>query len=187
MATLRSIQMQQHGTLQKYQRLPETARMFHLRRTRDRQIRDMLKKMAAAILEYCRTHQIKKIVVGRNKGWKTQVHLGKRTNQKFVQIPYQTFQRAIQDGCERAGIAYQETQESHTSKCSFLDNEPIGHQDRYCGKRIKRGLFRTATGDLINADANAAANIGVLGGWHGNRTSFHHALQSPQKIPLALS
>ena len=28
------------------------------------------------------------------------------------------------------------------------------------GKRIKRGLYRTAQGWLINADCNAAANIG---------------------------
>ena len=27
------------------------------------------------------------------------------------------------------------------------------------GKRIKRGLYRTANGKLINADCNAAANI----------------------------
>ncbi|GAI77638.1 unnamed protein product, partial [marine sediment metagenome] len=30
---------------------------------------------------------------------------------------------------------------------------------RYKGKRIKRGLFRSAHGHLINADVNAAYNI----------------------------
>ncbi|MGC8496943.1 MAG: RNA-guided endonuclease TnpB family protein, partial [Thermoplasmata archaeon] len=36
--------------------------------------------------------------------------------------------------------------ESHTSKCSFLDNESIEHHDEYTGKRIKRGIFRSADG-----------------------------------------
>jgi putative transposase len=40
----------------------------------------------------------------------------------------------------------------------------IGHNkickhDEYCGKRIKRGLFQTKNGYLINADINGAFNI----------------------------
>ena len=49
--------------------------------------------------------------------------------------------------------------ESHTSKCSFLDNEPVGHYDQYLGRRIKRGLFKTTDGTLINADVNACYNL----------------------------
>ena len=45
-----------------------------------------------------------------------------------------------------------------TSKCSFLDNETIGHHDDYIGKRIKRGLFQ-AKDRLINADINGSLNI----------------------------
>jgi putative transposase len=50
-------------------------------------------------------------------------------------------------------------EESHTSKCSFLDNEKIEHHDKYLGKRIKRGIFRSAKGILINADVQGALNI----------------------------
>nr|WP_274532110.1 zinc ribbon domain-containing protein [Ktedonobacter racemifer] len=50
-------------------------------------------------------------------------------------------------------------EESHTSKCSFLDLEPICHHEHYLGKRIKRGLFRTSTGRRINADVNGSLNI----------------------------
>ena len=39
------------------------------------------------------------------------------------------------------GIAVLTIEESHTSKCSFLDLEPIEHHDRYLGQRIKRGVF----------------------------------------------
>jgi len=50
-------------------------------------------------------------------------------------------------------------EESYTSKCSFLDNEPICHHEQYVGKRIKRGLFRSANGSIINADCNGSYNI----------------------------
>ncbi len=49
--------------------------------------------------------------------------------------------------------------EEYTSKCSFLDNEFPKERKRYKGKRIHRGLFRSAQGHLINADVNAAYNI----------------------------
>jgi putative transposase len=49
--------------------------------------------------------------------------------------------------------------EEYTSKCSFLDNEPLYKQDSYQGKRIKRGLFRDRNGTLINADVNGSLDI----------------------------
>jgi putative transposase len=49
--------------------------------------------------------------------------------------------------------------ESHTSKCSFLDNEPIQHHDHYAGRRTHRGLFRASDGRRINADINGSYNI----------------------------
>lgn len=51
-------------------------------------------------------------------------------------------------------------EESHTSKCSFLDKESVEHHEKYKGKRVKRGLFKTSKGILINADVNGALNIG---------------------------
>jgi putative transposase len=51
------------------------------------------------------------------------------------------------------------TEESYTSQCSFLDLEPIGRHERYAGKRLKRGLFRSASGQYLNADVNGAYNI----------------------------
>jgi len=48
--------------------------------------------------------------------------------------------------------------EAYTSKCSFLDSEEMCHHEVYLGKRVKRGLFRSKEGILINADVNAALN-----------------------------
>jgi len=61
--------------------------------------------------------------------------------------------------CQLVGINVVTTEESHTSKCSFLDSEPIHHHEKYAGRRIKRGMFRSASGKLINADLNGAYNI----------------------------
>ena len=52
-----------------------------------------------------------------------------------------------------------EIEESYTSKCSFLDNEEICKHTSYKGKRVKRGLFKSNDGTLINADVNGSLNI----------------------------
>ncbi len=37
--------------------------------------------------------------------------------------------------------------------------ERRGKHEKYAGRRIRRGLFRSSTGRLINADQNGALNI----------------------------
>ena len=85
--------------------------------------------------------------------------MGSRTNQNFVSIPYGKLKQKLRSKCEQLGIAYHEIEESYTSKCSFADSESVEKHESYVGKRVKRGLFRTALGWLVNADVNGAANI----------------------------
>jgi transposase len=59
-----------------------------------------------------------------------------------------------------AGIKVVLVEESYTSKCSGLDWEPIQQHSDYIGSRVKRGLFRTQTGPLTNADVNGSLNLG---------------------------
>ena len=54
---------------------------------------------------------------------------------------------------EERGVEVLIVEEDNTTKCSFLDCEPIEHR-KYIGRRIK-GLFRSARG-IINVDVNAA-------------------------------
>ena len=65
---------------------------------------------------------------------------------------------ALKDVAEK-GIKIELIPEKYTSKCSFLDNEFPEKRQNYAGRRITRGLFRSAQGFLINADVNAAYNI----------------------------
>ena len=85
--------------------------------------------------------------------------MGKRTNQQFVCILHARFIDMLTYKAELVGIQVLLTEESYTSKCSFLDREPIRKQERYAGKRVKRGLFRAADGRFINADVNGSLNI----------------------------
>ncbi|EFH88956.1 RNA-guided endonuclease InsQ/TnpB family protein [Ktedonobacter racemifer] len=99
------------------------------------------------------------LVIGKNDGWKQEANMGRRTNQQFVQIPFARFIDMLTYKADLVGIRVILQEESHTSKCSFLDREPICHQNRYRGKRIKRGLFRASSGKRINADVNGSLNI----------------------------
>ena len=69
------------------------------------------------------------------------------------------FSEIVKYKCELEGIKVLFNEESYTSKCSFLDLEPICKHDKYMGKRVKRGLFISRNGIKINADVNGSYNI----------------------------
>ena len=136
-----------------------TNTQFLLRRKRENRIRDYIKKSAKFLVDYCIENDLGTILVGHNKGWKQEINIGRRNNQNFVQVPFGYLMTLLDSKCQEYGLNYRETQESHTSKCSAIDNESIKHHDKYAGKRIKRGLFKSKDGILINSDVNGAINI----------------------------
>lgn len=105
------------------------------------------------------SNDISTLVVGYNEEWKQNINLGRRNNQSFVGIPFYTFIKQFEYKCKLEGINVIFTEESYTSKCSFLDGEPLRKHSSYKDKRIKRGLFKSAKGKLINADLNGSLNI----------------------------
>jgi putative transposase len=132
---------------------------------RNRQMKDAVNKAARTVINYCLENEIGLIVFGWNKGQKDSANLGKKTNQQFVSVPTAKLKDRIKQLCEQYGIQFEETEESYTSKASFLDNDLLPkfgekpEQWQSSGKRVKRGLFRTGTFGYINADCNGAANI----------------------------
>lgn len=66
----------------------------------------------------------------------------------------------IEYKAEEIGIDVSVTEESYTSKIDHIANEEMKKQDNYLGKRVKRGLFKSSTGKILNADINGA--IGIL-------------------------
>lgn len=140
-------------------------RLASITEKRNRQMRDAVNKAARQVIGHCLDNKIGTVVFGWNKGQKDSANMGKKTNQKFVQIPTARLKTRIAQLCEQYGLQFVETEESYTSKASFVDRDelptfgekPEGWQAT--GKRTKRGLYRTAMNWYINADCNGAANI----------------------------
>jgi len=126
---------------------------------RNNRVKDYLHKSSRKIVNFLVSKNISTLVIGYNEEWKQNISIGKVNNQSFTSIPFYTFINQLEYKCKLEGINVILTEESYTSKCSFLDNEPLEKQDSYLGKRIKRGLFRSAKNKLINADLNGALNI----------------------------
>jgi len=135
------------------------SKMQRLHDKRNRKMKDAMHKISRFIIDYCTEHDIGTLVIGHNENWKQKVNLGKRNNQNFVSIPYYILINDLTYKGEEVGIQVMEQEEAHTCKCSFLDGESIEHHEKYAGKRIKRGIFRSAKGILINADVHGALNI----------------------------
>ena len=126
---------------------------------RNRKIRDIMHKISNAVIAYAITNEIDTIAIGHNNGWKQSVDIGKKNNQNFVQIPFNMLINQIYYKGQEHNINVIIQEESYTSKCSFLDNETIEEHETYIGKRIKRGIFKSANGTLIHADLQASYNI----------------------------
>jgi len=112
------------------------------------------------IIVLCLQHNIDKIIIGKNDGWKQEVKLRKKTKQSFQYIPFGNLWQKLEYKAELAGVEIVYTNESYTSKCSFFDNEVMDHHAIYQGKRKYRGLFITKDGFAVNADVNGSLNIG---------------------------
>lgn len=126
---------------------------------RENQISNYFHKVTHHFVNYCIANDIDTVIIGRNQQWKDNINLGTQVNQNFVSIPFGRLYDLLKYKLELKGINYIETEESHTSKCSFIDKEEITHHDSYVGRRIKRGLFRSKEGYKYNADINGSLNI----------------------------
>jgi putative transposase len=136
-----------------------SSRLDILTEKRNRRVNAYLHLASRRIVELLQSQAIDTLVIGKNDGWKQEVKLGRRTNQSFVQIPHARFIQMLNYKAELAGIRVILTEESYTSKCSFLDGEAISKHEVYAGRRVKRGLFRAGDGRLIHADVNGSYNV----------------------------
>jgi putative transposase len=140
-------------------------KLADLTEKRNRQMRDAVNKSARLIINHCLTNGIGTLVFGWNTGQKDGASMGSKTNQKFVQIPTAKLKARISQLCEQYGIQFVETEESYTSKASFLDSDTLpkyGEKPerwKESGRRLTRGMYKSKDGIRINADCNGAANI----------------------------
>ena len=133
---------------------------------REEQLRNYIGYYTNQLIEILKKEKISKLVVGYNKGWKQEINIGSKNNQNFVGIPFRKILDILKYKLEDNGIEYKEQEESYTSKASYLDNDDIpvykendGTHYIFSGKRIKRGIYKSKQGKIINADLNGALNI----------------------------
>lgn len=158
MARLHSISMKQN--------IKSTKRIQDITTKRNNRVNDAIKKTARYIVNYCISNDIGSLIVGYNADFKRNSNLGQTNNQNFIQIPLGNLRQQLQFLCWKYNIEYIEQEESYTSKSSFLDNDVLPqykpeqpYEGQFSGKRIKRGLYQSKNGTILNADVNGAANI----------------------------
>ena len=143
-----------------------TLRQKKLAMKRNNRVNDYMNKTARKIINYCLNNDIGNIVLGYNNDFQRNSNVGSINNQNFVNIPYSKLRDKLEYLSKLYGIEFKLQEESYTSKASFFDRDeiPIYNKDNsqeyiFSGKRIKRGLYQTKQGYLLNADCNGALNI----------------------------
>ena len=131
---------------------------------REEQLRNYIGYYTNKLVDILEEDKVSKVVVGYNKGWKQGINIGSVNNQNFVSIPFKKILGILKYKLQDKGIEYVEQEESYTSKASYLDNDYIptygdGKIHVFSGFRIKRSLYKTKQGKIIDADLNAALNI----------------------------
>ena len=126
---------------------------------RNNKINDYLHKASRRLINQLVSYEITNLIIGYSKNWKQEINIGKINNQNFVNVPFLKFIQMLSYKGKLEGISVNLQEESYTSKCSFLDLEEIRKHEKYLGRRIKRGLFKSSFKRCINADVNGSYNI----------------------------
>jgi len=132
-----------------------TRRIDHYMHTASRRVIDLLVREGIGTL-----------IIGKNPNWKQDSPMRKKDNQHFVQISHARFIDMLTYKAKLVGIQVLLQEESYTSKASLLDHDPIpvyGEEGEkkpvFSGKRVTRGMYRSKSGQEINADVNGSGNI----------------------------
>ena len=136
-----------------------TKRLQRIVTKRNNKVLDFMHKASRYLVDYAVENNVSKIIIGYNKGWKQNIELGKKTNQKFVQIPYLLLIQLITYKAKQIGIEVIIHEESYTSGTSFLDNELPIKKYYNISRRKYRGLFISNNNIPINSDVNASYQI----------------------------
>lgn len=130
-----------------------------LNRKRYNRIKNFMHNVSKFVVDYCIENNIDNLIVGLNKTWKQDCKLGDKTTQTFTFIPYDLLIKQLKYKCDECGIQFLDTEENYTSGTSFLDGEEPIKENYNKSRRIKRGLFKSNNGTLINSDVNGSLQI----------------------------
>jgi putative transposase len=145
-------------------------RLDRITTKRNRRVMHYLHTASRRIIDLLAVEGIGTLVIGRNPFWKQRVELGHKHNQEFVQIPHAKFIELLCYKAELVGITVLLTEESYTSRASFLDRDVLPTFDptqgpeqedkpRFSGRKDGR-WYRVKGREPIHADVNGSYNIG---------------------------
>ncbi len=142
-------------------------RIQKLTAKRNNQVDTYLHQASRWIIDYLDACGIGKLIIGKNPLWKQEVNNGKKNNQSFTSIPHARFVEMLVYKGAMKGITVICSEESYTSKASFLSNDPIPNygdegakQVKFSGYRETRGMYKIKGKKIrINADVNGSYNI----------------------------
>lgn len=162
-----------NGKISEYEKTKEKAKEERIRELigrvtekRNLRVEHELHKISKEIVRILKEEKVSKLIFGHNKGQKTEINIGKRNNQNFVNIPYNKLINYLEYKCEEVGIEFELQEESYTSKASFISNDDIptyieGDSTKYSfsGTR-RRGIYTDNKHNLkIHSDVNGSYNI----------------------------
>ncbi|MGK7892819.1 MAG: RNA-guided endonuclease InsQ/TnpB family protein [Xenococcus sp. (in: cyanobacteria)] len=158
-------------------------RIKKLTAKRNNRVDSYLHQASRWIIDYLDYRGIGKLIIGQNPLGQQEINNGKRNNQSFVSIPHARFVEMLIYKAKLKGIKVILTEESYTSKASFLTLDPIPTYKRergsefksishravgsesatkikFSGYRETRGMYKIkGQKTRINADVNGSYNI----------------------------
>lgn len=148
---MQSIQMK----VIKSEKYKNTKRIKRLYEKRNNYVKTYIHKASRMIVEYAIENSCNTIIIGDIKDIKQ----GMKKNKSFVRMPLQSLVQKIEYKARLEGIEVEKIRENYTSGVSSIDKEEIKKENYDKTRRIKRGLFKTKEGKIINADVNGSLNI----------------------------
>ena len=140
--------------LAKTQKKKMSKRLLNIYNKRNNQIEDQMHKISKSIIDQLLENNISMLIIGHNVNQKQKSKL-----KNFVTLPIFKLIQLLKYKCEINGIKLIEINEAYTSGTSFIDNEKPIKNNYNKNRRVKRGLFKTNNGKLMNSDVNAAYQI----------------------------
>ena len=122
-------------------------------------MQNFLHQSSSIVIKALIERTIETLVIGLNEDSKQEINLGKITNQNLVSIPHKKLVDQLIYKCEEVGIKVILTEEAYTSKIDHFIGEEMKHHDKYAGRRVHRGLFRSSLNFVIQGDVNGALGI----------------------------
>jgi IS605 OrfB family transposase len=143
--------------------LNSSKQLQSLTHKRNCRVENYLHTASKRVIDWCISHEIGTLIIGHNDYQKQSLNLGKRNNQQFVNIPHYRLIEMLSYKAQLKGIKVIITEESYTSQSSALDRDELpkygAQKPVFKGKRMARGLYKTGTNQLLNADVNGSFNI----------------------------